>query len=181
MNKNNIQKNRGYTLLFSVLISSLLLTIGLAILMISKKEILLSSSGRESQFAFYAADTGVECAMYSDFGANGGAFSNKLNFVPDIKCNKQNIPVGTPTPISIPPSAPSGVRDVIRFNFNIALDRSGNISLPLPCAKVMVDKYYSTDADYHLIKTVIQSRGYNTGCSIINDPRKVERGLRVAY
>ena len=177
MTKNNIQKNKGYTLLFSVLISSLLLTIGLAILMISKKELLLSSSGRESQFAFYAADTGVECAMYSDFGVNGGAFSDKTNSPPLLKCNGQNSikPTG-PSIVSSPPNT-----DTVEFTFKIPLDRSGNANLPLPCAFVTVDKQYSKDPGTPLLKTIIQSKGYNTGCDVTTDPRKVERGLRVAY
>ncbi len=180
MNKNNIQKNKGYTLLFSVLISSLLLTIGLAILMISKKELLLSSSGRESQFAFYAADTGVECAMYSDFGAGGGAFSDKTSSpAPNIICNGQNIGV-TKTLPPVPPGM-SGINNIAEFTFKIPLDRSGNTNSPSPCAFVTVDKRYSTDSDNSLSKTVIQSRGYNTGCNVTTDPRKVERGLRVVY
>ncbi|MCR4334258.1 MAG: pilus assembly PilX N-terminal domain-containing protein [Patescibacteria group bacterium] len=173
--KNNTQKNRGYTLLFSVLVSSLLLTIGLAILTISKKELLLSSAGRESQFAFYAADTGVECAMYYDIGAKGGEFSSKAISAPsDIKCNNQNIAV-TRIDGKSPPTG-SGADLMIRFIFDIPLDRDGSESSP--CASVTVDKLYS---GIPLLKTVIQSRGYNTGCGVKNDPKKLERGLRVSY
>ncbi len=59
-------KKKGVTLLLAVLVSSLLLSIGLAIFNITIKELLISGSGRESQFAFYAADTGAECALYWD-------------------------------------------------------------------------------------------------------------------
>ena len=45
-------------------ISSLLLSIGISIYNITLKELILSSYGRNSQFAFYAADTGLECALY---------------------------------------------------------------------------------------------------------------------
>ncbi len=180
MTKNNIQKNRGYTLLFSVLISSLLLTIGLAILMISKKELLLSSSGRESQFAFYAADTGVECAMYSDFGTEGGAFSDKTNSPPLLKCNKHDNIIVNKIDNKTPPSG-SGAAFMIEFIFKVPLDRNGSENSPSPCAIVTVDKLYSPDSDSSLLKTIIQSKGYNTGCDVTTDPRKVERGLRVAY
>lgn len=62
----NCETNGGFTLLLSVLIASLILTIGLSILNIAFKELTLSSSARESVIAFYAADSGAECALYWD-------------------------------------------------------------------------------------------------------------------
>jgi len=62
--KNNYKK--GYTLLFSVLVSSLLLAVGISILNISKKEFLLATSARDSSSAFYAADSSIEYALYHD-------------------------------------------------------------------------------------------------------------------
>ncbi|TSC86137.1 MAG: hypothetical protein G01um10148_643 [Parcubacteria group bacterium Gr01-1014_8] len=60
------EKSRGFTLLLSALIASLSLALGLAIVTIARKSVILSSIGRDSQFAFYAADTGAECALYWD-------------------------------------------------------------------------------------------------------------------
>jgi Tfp pilus assembly protein PilX len=57
------QKARGFTLLLASLISSLLLILGSAIFVLVQKQIILSSLGRDSQFAFYAADQAAECAM----------------------------------------------------------------------------------------------------------------------
>src|SRR3990167_11151100 len=65
---------RGFTLLFAVLIGSLLFSVGIAIAHLSLKEIVLSSAGKESEKAFFAADTGTECALYWD--RRGGVFSN---------------------------------------------------------------------------------------------------------
>jgi hypothetical protein len=62
----NIKKNKGFALLFSVLIASLLLTIGLSILSIALKELDISSATERSIHAFYAADSGVECVKYWD-------------------------------------------------------------------------------------------------------------------
>ncbi len=56
----------GFALLFSVLVSSLLLTIGLSILNISIKELAISTASKQSIHAFYAADSGLECAKYWD-------------------------------------------------------------------------------------------------------------------
>lgn len=66
-NKNKkIKKSRGFALLFSVLIASLLLTIGLSIFSIALKELSISTASRQSVYAFYAADSGRECAFYWD-------------------------------------------------------------------------------------------------------------------
>ena len=56
----------GFALLFSVLVSSLLLTIGLSILNISIKELAISTASKQYIYAFYAADSGLECAKYWD-------------------------------------------------------------------------------------------------------------------
>ena len=59
-------RKKGFALLFSVLISSLLLTIGLSIFSIALKELAISTAARQSVHAFYAADSGRECALYWD-------------------------------------------------------------------------------------------------------------------
>ena len=48
--------NKGYALILSIVVSSVVLSIGLSLLNIVQKEIILSATGRDSQFAFYAAD-----------------------------------------------------------------------------------------------------------------------------
>ena len=56
----------GFTLLLAALISSIVLALGTSIFGIVQKELILSSIGRDSQHAFYAADSGAECALYWD-------------------------------------------------------------------------------------------------------------------
>src|SRR3989344_9104655 len=56
----------GFTLLLATLIASIVVALGISIFRLSQKEITLSSIGRESQFAFYAADSSSECALYWD-------------------------------------------------------------------------------------------------------------------
>jgi Tfp pilus assembly protein PilX len=57
---------RGFALLFSVLVSSLLLAVGLSIFNIALKELSISNATRQSIIAFYAADSGREQAYYND-------------------------------------------------------------------------------------------------------------------
>lgn len=61
-----LEATRGFTLFYAVLMSSLLLALGLAIFNITYKELILSAGARESAVAFYAADAGLECALFWD-------------------------------------------------------------------------------------------------------------------
>jgi len=58
-----IHRKKGYTLLFAVIVSMLVLSIATFILSISRKQAILSSSARDSEYAFYSADSGLECAI----------------------------------------------------------------------------------------------------------------------
>ena len=69
----------GFALLFSVLVSSLLLTIGLSIFNIAIKELAISTASRQSIYAFYAADSGRECIKYWD---------TKKEMIPDLFSDK---------------------------------------------------------------------------------------------
>ncbi len=64
--KKNLKKQSGFTLFVALIVSSLLLSIGLSLSNIILKQLIFSGSGRESQIAFYAADSGAECALYWD-------------------------------------------------------------------------------------------------------------------
>lgn len=70
INKSKIKSvsgRRGITLLIAVLTASLMLSISLSIFNIALKELVISSSGKDSHTAFYAADSGIECALYWDY------------------------------------------------------------------------------------------------------------------
>jgi hypothetical protein len=138
-------------MLYAVLVSSILLAIGLAIFNLTIKELFLSSLGRDSQFAFYAADTGTECALYWDFEEDAFASTTSTT----INCAGKDIPnMGGKLP---------GEPNTFEIDF-----------APEPyCTKVSIVKYESP------IRTIIESRGYNT-CDIGN-PRRVERAIRVTY
>ena len=63
------ENQRGYTLLFAVLTASLVLGVAVFILSISRGQFLLASAARESTYAIYAADSGIECAASAVSGA----------------------------------------------------------------------------------------------------------------
>src|SRR3989344_3546084 len=99
--KKMVSAERGITLFIAVIASSLLLLVSLAVVNITYKDILFSSSARDSQFAFYAADSGVECAMYWDFKnpSNISAFAITTEGTPrTINCNNQAMSTGDSLP-----------------------------------------------------------------------------------
>lgn len=160
------QGHKGFVILFVVLIAAIILLIGAGIFTISFKENILSSTAKESQMAFSAADAGIECALYNDIKLL--AFSLTTT---SIDCAGDTLPIQSTSP------------DV--FEFDVPFDAISSISGGnLPCAHVAVDKNYfnPTDAQYY---THIISRGYNVCDSnhqpVVVDPLLLERVLDVKY
>lgn len=172
-------KKAGFAMLFAVLVSSVLLSIGLSIFNLTIKELSLSSSGRESQFAFFAADTGAECALYWDFkgidifatSTDGRSPSpsspdcaDTFGQAPQVITNSNYVTTYTGYP-----AGRASNYAVTQFNLTIP-NSAGNY-----CAIVTVIK----DSSSGLLRTTIDSRGYNT-CTA-SDPNRLERALKVTY
>jgi len=77
---------RGFTLLLAAIVSSIVLSIGAAIFSIALKQVTLASTGKNSQFAFYAADSGAECALYWDIRAAAFATSTVSSVPGSVRC-----------------------------------------------------------------------------------------------
>lgn len=154
--KNFSEGEKGITLFLAILITGVLLLVSTAIITLAVREAFLSSSSRESQYAFYAADTGTECAIYWD-----------------VKNSTGNTAFGTSTPLQNISCMSSSITPIRVTNGN---DATTTFSIQFPsepyCAIVSVSK--TADG-----KTKIESLGYNT-CSSSN-PRRVERAVRITY
>lgn len=165
----NIQKNKGYTLLFAVMVSSLVLAVGISILNISKKEFLLSSSARESITAFYAADSALECAVYHDNKSD--IFSAEITDMSSIKCLGNSMTRYSFT---------SGTGSITHL-FHMSLKDSDTSTA---CA--IVTRIKNTNNG----QVQFISRGYNMGWNTTGggagkcdtpSPRRVERALHYTY
>ena len=108
------KKDSGFTLLLSVLITTIILGIAIGLPVFIMRELIISSVGRESQKAFFAADSGIECVLFWDLKQD--AFSTSTTRV--ITCAENNHTVGGATGIS---------------NFILNFDNNS-------CASVQVDK-----------------------------------------
>lgn len=167
MKNNRIKKinKKGFTLLFAVLISSVALSVGISIFNISIKELKLSTSARESQFALYASDTGIDCAIFWDLRGTGSAiFPTSTQSVNSLGMNC----MGSDITASWDESQQSANSATTTFTLQFSAD------LRDPCVDVEVVKNFNLSQE-----TRITSRGYNT--CIINNERRTERAIRVIY
>ena len=64
------QKKKGFVILFAVTISSILLSIALGVASVAFRELKFGTSARDSNDAFFAADTGAEYALVHDKSAS---------------------------------------------------------------------------------------------------------------
>ena len=152
-------KNKGMTLFIAVTVMGILLFISFAVVNIALKGTIFASSGRDSQFAFYAADAGLECALYWD--SKYDYFSTST--ANTITCATQSSLVG----------GGGDANQTSTFNFTM---NQGLNSVP-HCVIVTVRKYY--EGSPLVLKIYIKSKGYNT-CDTSN-LRRVERGIEVSY
>ncbi len=150
LNKKRI-KEKGFVSLIALLLANVFLLIGMSVFAISIKELSLSFGGRESTFAFYAADGGMECALYWDIQQEAFATSSPAT---DVTCNAT---VAAVTQLG------GGASN---FEFSFGSDNT------YPCVNVTVTKRVD-------MVTEIISRGRNN-CDL-TDPRRVERAWRVIY
>lgn len=162
--------------MYALLVSSVILGVGASLINIVTKQVILATVGRDSQFAYYAADAGAKCGAFwnaspinvfglisiegeireiipPDFGADDSGLFDEENA---ILCGGQYRDVATDD-------------DVVRIesNFQIDFERS--------CALVQVVK----DASDNSVRII--SNGYNTECSDIDNDRRIERTVIIEF
>ncbi|MFA6076917.1 MAG: hypothetical protein WC735_02475 [Candidatus Paceibacterota bacterium] len=76
----NLQSNRGFVMLFAVTLSAILLTIAIGVANIAFREVKFSTNARDTNDAFFAADTGAEYALYNYDSLSPDSFTT----IPDI-------------------------------------------------------------------------------------------------
>ena len=157
---------KGVTLLVAVILSSVVLSVALALLDVAYKQQLLASTSKQSQYAFYSGDSAMECALYFDQQQNAFDFTSPLPSS-SIVCN--NLPVtGYMSTV-----AASGGGSLRTTTFNVTCtgsDVSGTVTV------IKSDGTAVCSGTRH---TCIYSTGYSS-CTA-TDPRRIERGLKVLY
>ncbi len=152
------KKEDGFVALFTVLLVSVILAMALGIASLSLKEIVLSSSASEGSKAFYAADSGIECGLYLERST-----VIPITSVSSVTCN------GLSVPVSIINEANVGQA----IEFELPLGASGEL-----CARVKIMREVTSGLGY---STAIDSKGSNMPCDDPDNPKRVERSIRVTY
>lgn len=165
MKKLMQQKGRsqaGFTLLLAALVSSIVLALGAAIYQLASKELELSSLGRDSQYAFFAADTGAECALYWDVRHDYFATSAPASVVaPDPRCATQSFTA-------------TGRAAAYPYTMSFQIEPGGY------CTNVSVTK--AQDAVSGIVSTTIHADGYSGTCANYStNARSLQRSVELHY
>jgi len=168
MKNTSLKSNRGFTLLLAALVATIVLALASSIFTIAQKQLILSSIGRDSQFAFYAADTAAECALYFDRlpPPNQGFPTTTTAVVPRVICD------GNPATIQ-PVTTDAG--DVVTiFETDLFVD---SVHSPQGyCVEVEVRKRTTNPT------TIIRADGYNLSCAQKDEsPRALQRSVELKY
>jgi hypothetical protein len=158
--------SRGYTLLFAVIVSVLVLSIAAFILSVSRKQAI---------YAFYAADSGLECAVENLTANLATSTFTSPSDTHNITCGNSSFAVSLE--LRQNPSANAGMTT---FSMSTGGGASNSTqSGASSCAIVTVDQY--KDASLGIVTNII-SKGYNIGWTgsacTLPGPRKVERALQ---
>lgn len=156
--------HKGFALLIAIVLSAIAAAVTVALTTLAYKSLILSASARDSQYAFYAADTALECALYGDkhnahfpYDGSGTAYS-----------------CGDITLSSLSTSAPVG---------NVRTYTSNWFDIPGPgttkyCGRITV---YKANPTVSGLETTLFGEGVDVACTDFANPRATERGIRARY
>lgn len=157
------ETSKGFAMLFTVLIISLILSIAVGISNLTLRQTILSSLAKDSGIAFYQADAAVECGMFQD--------------------TEGNFPLGT----TINTGASTDAKQTLTCNgIDMTLDTDVSMTdyvkyIPQsllttnqPCFSIVFDKTATALGG----KSVVRGLGYSM---CMQGPRQVERLLQVTY
>lgn len=164
---------KGFALLLSLIISTVVLAIGLSILEISINQINLSSTSRESELAFQAAHAGVDCMWYWRFELADGFTEEDANVgFPNFTCFGESPIASTKTRVQ---STASGYVDLFSttlqwgnptrctdINMYVLNAVSGDLSLTFTNEAVGTNGIKECNEGNTC--TVLVSGGYNRAC-----------------
>jgi hypothetical protein len=147
----------GFVILFAVTISSILLSIALGVANVALNQLSFSTSARATNNAFFAADTGIECALLHDRSNDAdNAFTGSAS----MNC------AGVPVTIS-------GADPLWSFIVT-GLGSSEESCTIVTVSKILVEPYTFT---------TITSKGFNVGDALCesSSSSRIEREIRISY
>ena len=187
-----LESNRGFALLITLVVVSVVLAIGLSLLFVTTKQYLLAVTAIESEKAFQSAQIGLECMRYhraqpttkQQFLRESGAWP------PSVACAGMN------------PNIPPGVQATTLFNNSDRLLYNYQYQYTINSTQCAEPSLYvadlreaDSDLSYNLtdeglgtiectagtICTVIFARGYNRPCDQLDSIFTIQREITIEY
>jgi len=182
--------NKGFVVLFSILISSIILLISTGIYEVVQKQVVLSSYARESQKAFYAADAALDCALFNDIspilsGITSFPLGAPLLYSKNIECGGGTTQVRLLSGITTGEYADYTSSFVFRY-YGVRDD--AGLHIGSGCAYVLVEKKGElgveidtriTAAGFNVCKDGFNTNKYNV--TDFADPMLLERRISINY
>lgn len=169
-----INANKGVVIIFALLVSTIFLSISLGISNIALKELRFSISGRDTNEALFAADAGIECALFYD-RLNRFLYPDPLTPNPPNPPGTINCAGSTFTPVLT--SVSTNPYNIFYYEFIVpGIGPSGK-----GCSKVKIYKDYAPPAPPAAV--TITSDGFNVGSPTCNSTaaNAVVRQLQATY
>lgn len=185
--KKRLQK--GFALLITLVVVSVVLAIGLSLLFVTTKQYLLAVTANESEKAFSVAQIGLECLRYHRAQPDTRAqLLSQGSQLPPLECAGVTSNV-LDSNVTLP-SAPDGVW-MYRYKYQYTIDNS--------CvdASLYIADYSESESDepYTItgeglgeiectagtICTAIFARGYNRPCGQLDSIYTIQREITVEY
>jgi len=166
-NMSKIKNKKGFVILYAVVVASVVSISGILLSNIVVKQLILSSIGKETQFAYYASNVGDECAREGIRQNVFGEFKQDFGGV-IFESSGEDLLCG----ISFQQTKDQ--EDIKEFEFETDV-----IGGRYYISTVIIKKITKSDGEVSNEKLVI-SRGYNIKPSE-NNPRQVEKVIYRDY
>jgi Tfp pilus assembly protein PilE len=158
-------KPRGFTLIIALIFTAVILSVSLSLASVAYNQVILASTAQQSEYAFYNADSALECALYQDQKLDTFDYSNTTTSG-TFSCEGQTISWNLPT-------ASGGSRTSGSSPTFSVLCSNGTTEATVSILKQITQP---ANAPYH---TIIYANGFS-GCNT-SDPQRVERGIESHY
>ena len=158
-----INKKRGIAIFYTVIVAGIVLVVSYSISQIAFREVTFASLGKRSQQAFYAASSGLECALYWDLKHD--------QFVSSVFGDVEAVEISCAGSVyAAGYLVPSQDGNIHTTTFQMEdLGVTGD-----SCAEIIIEKTWNDP----ILSTRIVSEGIDD-CN--TSARKVERAIEVTY
>lgn len=176
---NTYVKKQGFALLITLIIVSVVLAVGLSLLEITLKQISLSTTARDSEVSFHAANAASECAIYSRLSVDVLAgIPGTISFdCFEQSINAADVQTGVTHQYSVEFDWNNGSKDLCSQIDMFIIDAQGG-EFTANFTSQGLNNYTCENGN---VCTVAFSRGFNRACSELDSLRTVQRELTITY